>query len=367
MSVEYKTKNDIPDLYQILGLTSDVCKESNCNDLIQKAYIKKAKACHPDKHPGRKDVEEVFELLTSAYDILKDEKQRNAYNHKLSINKQSSSDYLRLKKGSVDYATTLGEYVPANDQQKLSFSDQMKALDEKHGYNSGNTTVISKQDAKKRLEQIAGERARQDVDLKPEKIFEDKPNMSLFNRVFDEYHKREDGGIVAHNGVPSAWNDTGSMVGYSSFDDLNHLYVEDNKRLDINHQNYGSVDFGTNKQNISKNDIKDLKGVDYYSGHNVLGDDYYKDVKEKLRNRKSDASDFEKMRYQDFKRDETAGYGIFDQLGFKFDDRLALDVDEDDISKKYEKLMAERQQDLLPGNNPSNPVIARPTRNNNRR
>ena len=48
MSVEHKPKNDLPDLYNILGLTSDVCKESNCNEIIQKAYIKKAKVCHPD-------------------------------------------------------------------------------------------------------------------------------------------------------------------------------------------------------------------------------------------------------------------------------------------------------------------------------
>src|SRR3970040_2130639 len=110
MSTEYKQKNDLPDLYNILGLTIDVCKEPNCNELIQKAYGKKAKACHPDKHPGRKDVEEVFELLTSAYDILKDEKQRNEYNHRLSMNKQSSGDFLRLRKGASDFVASLGEY-----------------------------------------------------------------------------------------------------------------------------------------------------------------------------------------------------------------------------------------------------------------
>jgi len=77
--------------------------------------------------------------------------------------------------------------------------------------------------------------------------------------------------------------------------------------------------------------------------HKVIGEDYYKDIKSKLHSRKSDTSTFENVKYGDFKRDDFAGYGIHDQLGFKFDDRLTLDIEEDDITKKYEKLMAERQ------------------------
>ena len=52
------------------------------------------------------------------------------------------------------------------------------------------------------------------------------------------------------------------------------------------------------------------------------------------------------MTFDDFKRDDTAGYGIFDQLGFEFNDRLSLDVDEDDIASKYEKLMMEDNNQL---------------------
>jgi len=75
-----------------------------------------------------------------------------------------------------------------------------------------------------------------------------------------------------------------------------------------------------------------------------LSDSYYDDLKLKLRERESDTSKFDAMKFGDFKRDDMAGYGIFDQLGFKFDDRLSLDnLDEDDIAKKYEKLVAEKQ------------------------
>ncbi len=53
------------------------------------------------------------------------------------------------------------------------------------------------------------------------------------------------------------------------------------------------------------------------------------------------------MKFTDFKRDETAGYGIFDQLGMKYDDRLSLDVDEDDIVKKFEKLLRKDNKILI--------------------
>jgi hypothetical protein len=80
-------------------------------------------------------------------------------------------------------------------------------------------------------------------------------------------------------------------------------------------------------------------------------------LKQKLNDRKTDATNFETMKYNDFKRDDTAGYGIFDELGYKFNDQLSLDVDEDDIASKFDKLMAERNQEILPDNKNSNPTV----------
>jgi curved DNA-binding protein CbpA len=352
MTLEYKPKNELPNLYGILGLGIDVCKEPNCNELIQKAYVRKAKACHPDKHPGRKDVEEVFQLLTSSYDILRDEKQRTMYNHKLSLDKQSSNDFFKLRKGTKDYMESIGDYKPANDQQKLDFKEQMRALDAKHGYDASiEKTPIPLHDATKKLSELHNIRAGQDIELKPEKLFDGGVfDPKRFNAAFDMVHKRDDGAVAPHNGVPSAWNDFGTVANYSTFDTLDNLYVDDANRLDTNRQSYSSIDFGGPMKKITRSDMNDITGADYVDGHNVLGEDYYKTMKEKLSQRKSDASLFENMKYNEFKRDDTAGYGIFDQLGLKFDDRLALDVDEDDISKKFEKLMAERQGNVLGGN-----------------
>src|SRR5579872_163575 len=247
MDPEYKPSENLPDLYSILGLNIDVCKDPNCNEIIHKAFVKKARACHPDKHPDRKDVAEVFELINSVYDILKDEITRNNYNHKLTLSKQSSSDFLKLKGGSIAYVETIGQYTPPTDQQKLSFHEKMKALDAKHGYDSSiESAPISKQDAKKKMLQLSKDRAVQDHKFKPEKLFgENEPfDNRRFNEAFDRIHKRDnETTLTLHNGtVPSAWNDMGTVANFSSFDNLDNLYVEDNKRVDTSKQNYASIE-----------------------------------------------------------------------------------------------------------------------------
>ena len=40
MSVEYKEKSNLIDLYGVLGLTPDVCVEPDCAELIHGAYLK---------------------------------------------------------------------------------------------------------------------------------------------------------------------------------------------------------------------------------------------------------------------------------------------------------------------------------------
>jgi curved DNA-binding protein CbpA len=337
MSSEYKQKSDLPDLYNILGLTVEVCNEPNCDELIQKAYIRKAKICHPDKHPGRKDVNEVFELLTSTYEILKNEKQRNAYNHKVTLKKQSSNDFFKLKNEASKNQTV--EIVKPTQQQLYDFTTQQELLNTKHGYDSSMTGPIPTQDAKVKMNNMTKLRSEQDSDLKPERLFDEgKFNIRVFNEAFDMVHKKTNS-IIPHNGVPSAWNDVSNIANFSSFDNLDNLYVEDNQRLDTNRQSYSNVDFGDTVKKLTKNDISDLHGIDYC-------EDYYgEDLKTKLQEREAATAKLGDMKYQDYKLDDTAGYGIFDQLGLKLDSDLELefDIDEDDISHRLDKLLAERQ------------------------
>ena len=62
------------DFYATLG----VAREASAEDL-KKAYRKLAMQHHPDRNPGNKQAEAKFKELNEAYDILKDDQKRAAY------------------------------------------------------------------------------------------------------------------------------------------------------------------------------------------------------------------------------------------------------------------------------------------------
>src|ERR1700721_4116256 len=62
------------DYYEVLG----VAKGASEND-IKKAYRKLAMQFHPDRNPGDKQAEGRFKEVNEAYDVLKDEQKRAAY------------------------------------------------------------------------------------------------------------------------------------------------------------------------------------------------------------------------------------------------------------------------------------------------
>ncbi len=62
------------DYYQILG----VAKNASQDDM-KKSYRKLAMQFHPDKNKGDKAAEEKFKKINEAYDVLKDEQKRAAY------------------------------------------------------------------------------------------------------------------------------------------------------------------------------------------------------------------------------------------------------------------------------------------------
>jgi len=62
------------DYYETLG----VARGASAEDL-KKAYRKLAMQCHPDRNPGDKKAEQRFKELSEAYDVLKDDQKRAAY------------------------------------------------------------------------------------------------------------------------------------------------------------------------------------------------------------------------------------------------------------------------------------------------
>jgi molecular chaperone DnaJ len=62
------------DFYEILG----VGRKANADEL-KNAFRKRAKELHPDRNPGDKSAESQFKELNEAYDVLKDDQKRAAY------------------------------------------------------------------------------------------------------------------------------------------------------------------------------------------------------------------------------------------------------------------------------------------------
>jgi molecular chaperone DnaJ len=62
------------DYYRTLGVDRDASKDD-----LKKAYRKLAMQYHPDRNPGDKDAERRFKEINEAYEVLKDDQKRSAY------------------------------------------------------------------------------------------------------------------------------------------------------------------------------------------------------------------------------------------------------------------------------------------------
>jgi molecular chaperone DnaJ len=62
------------DFYEVLGVS-----RSASSDELKRAYRKLAMQFHPDRNAGDKNAEQKFKDINEAYDVLKDDQKRAAY------------------------------------------------------------------------------------------------------------------------------------------------------------------------------------------------------------------------------------------------------------------------------------------------
>jgi curved DNA-binding protein len=101
----------MPSLYETLGV-----EKSASADEIRKAYRKLARKFHPDVNPGDKPAEEQFKKISTAYDVLSDEKKRKAYDEFGEESLQGGFD--------PDKAREYGRWQQAQRQRRASPFEQ---------------------------------------------------------------------------------------------------------------------------------------------------------------------------------------------------------------------------------------------------
>src|SRR5499425_284610 len=74
LSLEFPSTMAKQDFYEILGVS-----KSASADELKTAYRKLAMKHHPDRNPGDKSAEQKFKEISEAYDVLRDDQKRAAY------------------------------------------------------------------------------------------------------------------------------------------------------------------------------------------------------------------------------------------------------------------------------------------------
>jgi len=279
-------EEEVPDLYHILGLTIDVCQNENCQQIIKNSYNKKVIACHPDKFPGKEEMVENFELLTEAYQILKDEKLREKYNSRLKNAQHKFRDFSELKKDCYEHLKN----IPDVHYDK-NFDELTRELNEKHGITQAEKNMMKKEEYQKMIDQMEKERVSQDAEFQQSKIFEDENfDIEKFNAAFDLIN---DDRTIIPKEDPTPWMN--HVPYYAELQQSDNLYLDSFDQ--DNCGNYGPV--LSKEQKKLETPLRYIPKVEYVKNHAKKDKDYYQDLKSRLSQYKNETKELHFIKKDD--------------------------------------------------------------------
>jgi curved DNA-binding protein len=124
------------DFYKILGVSRNASPEE-----IKKAYRQLAKELHPDRNPNNKEAEDRFKEVSSAYDVLSDEKKKKLYDEFGEVGLREGFDPEAYRAatqgaggfgggfggfgggGSFDFGEIFGGSAPGSGQFRVNLDD----------------------------------------------------------------------------------------------------------------------------------------------------------------------------------------------------------------------------------------------------
>ena len=325
----------------------DVAQDATSKD-IKSSYRDLVLIFHPDKSTG--DVE-MFELITTAYNILINKNSRKEYDELYSISKQSESNHFDLKIKSKDHFSALDNDISKTKKsdmdQKQEFKKIMDEMDRKHGYKREKMAIdpLKEKKTTKRLSDLQLAREHDDIENIHENLFEGgRFEISKFNAAFDAMHKGHTE-LIPHNGNPLAYNMDSGFSNFSSLDSYDDLYVDLYVEDDIlGSSNFGSIKLNhEQKKKLGRGDLDKLGSADYTKNHNYKDKDYNKSLEDKIREREFFTKKLDDRVIDDFDNDDNmGGYGISDKIGLK---ASSIEWDNgEDIKTRYNRLLELRKQ-----------------------
>lgn len=328
-------------LYDVLNVSQDSTQKE-----IKDAYRVLVKEFHPDKPGGDA---EMFELVTHAYNILINPETRKNYDEIYALSKHIETSHFDLKTKSKAYYdavdTDITKKKKNKDDVKTDFKKAYEEMDRKHGYKRDKDfeEELNEKDTSRRLRDIKLAREQDDIESIHDKIFDDgRFDISRFNAAFDALHKGHSE-LIPHQGNPEAYNIIGGGTNYSSLDNLEDLYTEDDN---LGNSHYGSVKLDpSKKKKLTKEDIAKLAAAEYTKRHNYKDKEYTKSLEERMKERDFENKKLEDRTISDFDTDPTCGgYGIFNGLGKNLN-TITWDDDED-VKTRYSRLLELRKNEM---------------------
>ena len=327
-------------LYDVLNIPNDSTPK-----LIKDSYRKLVKEFHPDRPSGDA---EMFELITHAYNILINTSSRKEYDEIFNLSKQCETVHFDLKGQSSSFLKAQDSDTTNKKSKKEKQNDFVKeneTFDRKHGYKREKEILdkLSEKDTSRKLWDLKLAREQDDIENIQEKIFNEKFDISRFNKAYDELHETRNE-LIKHTGNPDAWNNLiNDDTNFTSLENYENLYVED-ENLGTTH--YSNIKNDTSKKKkLTKEDIEKLEECEYTKNHNFIDEDYSKFLEEKLHEREEDTTKFDDRNLEDFDTDSFGGYGIFDKLGIKNLSTIEWD-DDDTVKARYKKLLDLRKSPI---------------------
>lgn len=318
--------------YKILGVSEDAKMID-----IKKAYKKKLKLYHPDKVEKTKDNKIKYKLIREAGEILTSERKRKAYDFDKN-NADKDNDFFSQKDSFKDFIKLQENKMSEEDRKisKLKFEEEIKKMNNKHGFDDQETKPIDINDYNQKLEDMLLSREQEEIDYEHKDIFKGKSfDNNQFNKLFEKKKKMGNkNGIMTKVDDYTSFNDVG-LNNFSSIDN-NELYVNDNKNLEE-----GFID---NNSDISFESDDEEYNIDDKISSNELDEMMKKMVKE----RNNDKENFENMNIDEFKSVmDDDKFNISSQLGFMVGNSTMMKGEQNFQKKRRNKNTIKAYKELM--------------------